>query len=113
MRLELPSPWRCPSVDRRSEPSDRCKRRLPEPPPRLRCGRSGYEARFRTPVWSSGQIAAPKLWNLWLASWTSALHHWEIEPRLGVAREQTPAWTPTLRGVSERVHSEESSFVRR
>src|SRR6267143_1090499 len=113
MQPELSSLWRYPSVDRRSEPSDRCKRRLPAPPPRLHCDHSGYEERFRIPVRSSGQITAPKLWNLWLASWTSDLHHWEIEPRQRAAREQTRASTPTLRGVSGRVHSEESSFVRR
>src|ERR1700730_4670884 len=100
-----------PSVDRRVEPSDRCKGRLPARPPRLRCDHSGYEERFRLPVWSRGQIAAPTLWNLWLASLTSALHHWEIEPRLLAAGQQTPARTPTLRGAPERVHSEESSFV--
>src|SRR6266566_8764508 len=113
MQPELTSLWHYPSGDRRSELSDRRKRRLPARPPRLRCDHSEYEVRFRIPVRSSGQITAPKLWNLWLASWTSALHHWEIEPRLRAAREQTPASTPTLPGVPERVHSEESSFVRR
>src|SRR5258708_25573553 len=113
MQPELPSLWHYPSGDRRSEISDRCKRRLPAPPPRLRCDHSGYEERFRIPVRSSGQITAPKLWNLWLAGWTLALRHWEIEPRLQAAREQTPASTPRLRGVPERVHWEESSFVRR
>src|ERR1700680_684557 len=111
MQPEPPSLWRYPSGDRRSEISDRCKRRLPAPPPRLRCDHSGYEERFRIPVRSSGQITAPKLWNLWLASSTSALHHWEIEPRLRAAREQTPASTPTLRAVPGRVHSEGSSLL--
>src|SRR6267143_7259919 len=110
MQPELSSLWRYPSVDRRSEPSDRCKRRLPAPPPRLHCDHSGYEERFRIPVRSSGQITAPKLWNLWLASWTSDLHRWVIEPRLRAARGQTPASTPSPRGVPERVHSEGSSL---
>src|SRR6267143_5128242 len=110
MQPELPSLWHYPSVDRRSELSDRCKRRLPARPPRLRCDHSGYAERFRILVRSSGQITAPELWNLWFASWTSALHHWEIEPRLRAAREQTHALTPTLRGVPVRVHSEGSSF---
>src|SRR3982074_1639583 len=111
MQPELPSLWHYPSVDRRSEPSDRRKRRLPARPPRLRCDHSGYEERFRIPVRSSGQITAPKLWNLWFVSWTSALHHWEIEPRLRAASEQAPASPPPLRGVPERVHSEGSSLL--